>query len=315
MPQTNRRKPFPYKARKSRVNKTEREEMAPLKRAFAVGAAVLGGASQISVAKELEIDQGNLSRLISRLKSRSEALKLPLWDPSLYENDIGRGRPELLDQSQKDLIIKIVTSDREHREKEAWQAIADGYFEERGLPKMSITTFQNVMYEAGYSRKAQGFKPTLTDDQHKERYEWALAHNSDKDEYGDGKGFNYRRVVYTDETPARVGEQRGMKRAWCKADEVYHKDVKRPKIQANYCTLQFYGSFTYDYKGPTHIYEKETPEQKREAQKALEAENQENRRQREELVPLARRALRSMGDSEVNSKKHSWTKKTRAQER
>ncbi|KAF1978858.1 hypothetical protein BU23DRAFT_448804, partial [Bimuria novae-zelandiae CBS 107.79] len=62
-------------------------------------------------------------------------------------------------------------------------------------------------------------------------------------------------------------------------------------------------------KGPTHIYEKETPEQKREAQKALEAENQENRRQREELVLLARRALRSMGDSEVNSKKHSWTKK------
>jgi hypothetical protein len=53
--------------------------------------------------------------------------------------------------------------------------------------------------------------------------------------------FNFRKVGYTNETLARV-RGRDMKRAHAKDNETYHKKFNRAKIQANYCTLQFYGS-------------------------------------------------------------------------
>ena len=67
-------------------------------------------------------------------------------DPILYETELGRGRPEILDRSQKDAIIRLVISSRENREKEAWQAIEDGDFL-AVAPKISISTFENVMYK------------------------------------------------------------------------------------------------------------------------------------------------------------------------
>lgn len=308
MARINRRKPRNNKGITPRVSKTPRRELCPTQRAFAVGAIVMGNASQYKVAKEMGISQGGLSMLLARTKEKAAASGLPIWDPVLYENDLGRGRPELLSQAQKDAIVRITTQDREHREEEPWQALAHGNFKDLGLPEISCSTFQNVMYEAGYARRAPGFKPTLNQDQKNARYQWALSHNPDKNKVGDNLGFNFRKVIFTDETPARVGEQRGMKRAWAKEDETYHKDVKRPKIQANYCTLQFYGSFTFNHKGPCHIFGKETMNQKVAAQKALDQENAQNQAQREMLIPIARRALRSMGDPEGNSRRKAWRK-------
>ncbi|KAF2632546.1 hypothetical protein BU25DRAFT_470290 [Macroventuria anomochaeta] len=85
-----------------------------------------------------------------------------LWDDILYENDLGRGRSLLLTRQQKELIIQIATSSCDAREKEPWQGIADGDFKEV-VPEMSITTFENIMYEAGYTHRAPGWKPSLTD--------------------------------------------------------------------------------------------------------------------------------------------------------
>ena len=164
------------------------------------------------------------------------------------------------------------------------------------------------MYKARYGRRAPGRKPTLHDGQKACRHHWALDHNPDLHEVGDNKGFNFRRVVYTDETPARVGEQRGILRAWAKEDEVYHPHVKRPKIRNN-CSLQFYGAFTYNAKGPCHIYNKETQEEKHKAEVALKEENQRNKLQREALVPQARAALREIGDNAANSRARPWTNK------
>ena len=56
---------------------------------------------------------------------------------------------------------------------------------------MTISTFENVMYEAGYLRGKLGWKPTLTPAQEKERYAWALQHNPDKNEVGDGLRYNF----------------------------------------------------------------------------------------------------------------------------
>ncbi|KAF1969062.1 hypothetical protein BU23DRAFT_557913 [Bimuria novae-zelandiae CBS 107.79] len=268
------------------------------------------GVSQYNLAKKLSITQSGLSRLLTRTKERSEASKLPLWDPQLYATEPGRGPPEQpLSQEQKDAIIAVATQGRDTREKQSSQAISDGDFDHLNLPiKLSVTRFENIMYEAGYARRAPGFKPTLDDVQRERRFQWALAHNPDLYEYGDGLGFDFRRVIYTDETPARVGEQRGMKRAWARDSEIYDPEVKRPKIRNN-CALQFYGSFTYDAKGRYHIYGKESTEQKKLAKQALDEENQRNKEQREKLVPQARAALRELGDTNANSRAWAWAKR------
>ena len=107
----------------------------------------------------------------------------------------------LLTQEQKDQIVALVTSSRVNREKESWQAITHGDFNEIA-PKMSVTAFENVMYEAGYARRRPAWKPQLTPTQEQERHEWALAHTPDLHEYGDNKGFSFRIVAFADETPA-----------------------------------------------------------------------------------------------------------------
>ncbi|KAF2691771.1 hypothetical protein K458DRAFT_381609 [Lentithecium fluviatile CBS 122367] len=164
MPRIIRRKLRNNKGVASRVYKTPRKKLSPIKRAFAIGAIVLGNASHNQVAKAIGVDQSGISKLVARIQAKADAAGLPIWDPILYENDLGRGRPELLSQAQKDAIIRIATQDCDRREKEPWQALAHGDFNELGLPALSISTFKNVMYEAGYARRALGFKPTLNKD-------------------------------------------------------------------------------------------------------------------------------------------------------
>jgi hypothetical protein len=76
-----------------------------------------------------------------------------------------------------------------------------------------------------------------------------MLHNSDRYCEGDNLGFDFHTVCFTDETPARVGEQHGMIRAWAKDGEEFHEDVKKIR-KAQHLSLIFYGSFMYDDKRP-----------------------------------------------------------------
>jgi hypothetical protein len=96
MARINRRKPRNNKGVTPKVNKTARKELSPVQRAFAVGAMVMGNASQYKVAKEMGIDQSGLSKLLARIKEKAAASGLPIWDLILYETDLGRGRLEIL---------------------------------------------------------------------------------------------------------------------------------------------------------------------------------------------------------------------------
>ncbi|KAF9728428.1 hypothetical protein PMIN01_13561 [Paraphaeosphaeria minitans] len=85
---TTRRKPRDLKAAKYKVRKTDRRELPPETKAYAVG-AMSAGVSRYNLAKKLSITQSDLSRLLTRTKERSEASKLPLWDPQLYATEPG----------------------------------------------------------------------------------------------------------------------------------------------------------------------------------------------------------------------------------
>jgi hypothetical protein len=160
--------------------------------------------------------------------------------------------------------------------------------------------FENVMYEAGYARRRPGWKPPLTPAQEQERYEWALTHNPDLHEYGDNKGFDFRIVAFTDETPARIGEERGMQRTWCTEQEIWDEDVKRDRNRRN-CTLQFYGAFRYNYKVPCHVYHPETKAEKQVTDAQLRHENKDTQIRENKLQMYARQSLTQMSEGDINS--------------
>ena len=295
-------KKFKYKENKVvKPPKTSRTEMSPEMRAFLCGAITgMRGAyaSLTDLANQVNRDQSGLSKLYKRVTEKAEELSVQLWDEILYENDLGRGRSKLLTQEQKDAIIALVTSSRDNREKEAWQAIHDGDFDEI-VPKMSITTFENVMYEARYARRRPGWKPALTPEQEKERYVWALEHNPDLHEEYDNKGFNFHEVVFTDETPARIGEERGMQRTWCKEDERWDEGVKHDRNRKD-CCLQFYGAFRYNFKGPCYVYREETEQEKLDAEAHIKHLNEDTKHRDNKLQIYARTALNQLKESDVN---------------
>jgi hypothetical protein len=296
------RKSFKYKQNKHfRAPKTNRTELTVVERAFAVGAltAMRGDyTSQHQLARTMGRSQGTLSELLQRIQEKAGNRTVALWDEILYENDQGRGRKPLLTRQQKEQIISIVTASRETREKESWLAIADGDFEDV-VPEISVTTFENVMYEAGFARRRPGWKPSLSPEQEKERYAWALAHNPDRYEYGDGLGYDFTLVVFSDETPARIGEERGLIRTWCCEGEQYNSHVKHDRNRKD-CCLQFYACFRYDYKGPCHVYYPETEAEKAAAEVHIQQLNADQKTRDNKLQIYARQGLNQLGESDVN---------------
>jgi hypothetical protein len=155
------------------------------------------------------------------------------------------------------------------------------------------------MYEAGYARRAPGWKPSLTPDQEKERLAWAHAHNPDKYEEGDNLGYDFTQVVFSDETPARIGEERGMIRTWCCEGEKYNTDVKHDRNRKD-CCLQFYGCFRYNYKDPCHVYHPETEAEKLAAQVHIQELNADQKTRDSKLQIYARQALNNLREADVN---------------
>lgn len=299
-----RRKPRKYKGVHKKTPKTERVELTAVQRAFIAGACIAGDASFDLISSyfpQHHCSKSTILRTVAKVKERALELSTSITDSQCFDFPSNRGKKEKLTQEQKDTIIRLNIQSQQHREKESWQAIADGDFKDAGLPKISITLHQNVMYAAGYARRRPGWKPHLTPEQEQERYEWALAHNPDQYEYGDGLGFDFRNVVFTDETPARVGEQRGMQRVWCKDGQQYDDGVKKDRT-SKYTQLQFYGAFRYQHKGPCVVYREETDAEKKAADEALHQENKERKANWNSAQLTARKALQQLRESDYNGR-------------
>ncbi len=139
---------------------------------------------------------------------------------------------------------------------------------EASLPNVSTTTIENTLYKKGLARRKPGWKFALTEANKAERVALLKEYHPDK--------FDWRNVIFTDETPAKIGAQRGWHRSWRKTDETYHEDVKMTR-QKKQDTLQFWACFAYGAKGPCHVHHNEEEEEKQMAQQALEEENKERK--------------------------------------
>ena len=79
--------------------------------------------------------------------------------------------------------------------------------------------------------------------------------------------------IFSDETSVQMGAVRGKRHVWRKKDETFHPHVvTRWKGFSEFMRWSY---FSYDEKGPYHIWEDETPAEKRMCKADLAARNAE----------------------------------------
>jgi hypothetical protein len=71
-----------------------------------------------------------------------------------------------------------------------------------------------------------------------------------------------------------MGGQRGRIRVWRLTSEAYNQHCIR-RHWKGFKEFMFWGCFTYDKKGPCHVWKPETDKEKKDSIKWLEAKNQE----------------------------------------
>ena len=93
---------------------------------------------------------------------------------------------------------------------------------------------------------------------------------------------DWKNVIWTDETSIVLGSRRGVRRRiWRRANEQLAPSCIRRRW-SGYSEFMFWGSFTYERKGPMHIWNKETLAEKIQADADLAARNKV-------LEPVAKR--------------------------
>ena len=120
---------------------------------------------------------------------------------------------------------------------------------------------------------------------------------------------DWKRVIWTDETSV-VLCKRGATRIWRRPEEKYEKTCIRLRWKG-YSEFMFWGCFSYDYKGPCHIWKDALAPEKEAAKKRLEIMNQElepiKRAEWEaEQVRKAAERTRKYGTRKAGGTKAAW---------
>ncbi|KAF4414769.1 hypothetical protein FACUT_13982 [Fusarium acutatum] len=183
---------------------------------------------------------------------------------SLVEDGQRSGRPSKCTEENRDLIIAKVSTDRFGREKTA--ADIAGELSSQGI-EISKSTVKKILKAAGYKKTKPTRKPGLTAAMRKERLNWCIAHR-------DWTLEDWKAVIWSDETSVILLHRRGGYRIWRKSDERFVRSCIRERWKGS-TEFMFWGSFTYDKKGPFHCWSAETLAEKKEATAALEAMNEE----------------------------------------
>lgn len=126
-------------------------------------------------------------------------------------------------------------------------------------------TVWKILKAEGYSQCKLTVKPGLQDLNKKERLAWCL-------ERKDWTLEQWKDIIFSDETSVQLGGVRGRRRVWRKPDEAFHDHVIRRRWKG-FSEFMFWGCFTYDKKGPCHVWEKQSAADKIAMNKDLDARN------------------------------------------
>lgn len=185
------------------------------------------------------------------------------WSPgtpllTIHLQDAPRsGRPRKITPLLEAEIIEAIQQDRYGREQTVRQ-LSDRY----GISHNSIW---KILRKKKFRKTKPTRKPGLTKAMKEARYQFAKRYEHFTLE-------DWKRIIWTDETSIMLGHRRGGYRVWRQAHERCVKSCIRERW-SGYSEFMFWGSFTYDFKGPCHIWRPETKKEKSLAIKDLEIIN------------------------------------------
>lgn len=160
------------------------------------------------------------------------------------------------------LIFRI--GDRYGREKNAAQLAGDlltlGY-------EVSTSTVLRALKACGFRKTKPTRKPGLDERMRGERFRFCWAHK-------DWKLKQWKRVIWSDETSVLLGQRRGATRVWRRSNEGFLMSNIRRRWK-KYSEFMWWSCFSYDRKGPYHIWRPETKAEKAAAIREVEALNQQ----------------------------------------
>jgi transposase len=163
------------------------------------------------------------------------------------------GRPKEITLTTEQRLLESVKLDRSGREKSS-EVLAY----ECGISRSSAL---RILHKYGLSNVKPTRKPGLNAVQRAARLAFCLDH-------ADWSLEDWKRVIWSDETSVILGQRRGAIRLWRESGEAYEHTCIRRRWKG-YSEFMFWGCFSWDKKGPCHIWTKETAHQRKEADKEL----------------------------------------------
>jgi len=226
----------------------------------------VGGKTTAQVESITGLKRSTINTIYARAIERGfDPNLVPLAIKDEYLQDAPRsGRPTKQTTAVKESLVQKVCRDRYGREKTA--ADLAGELSQELNFDISSTTVWRCLKKLGYRKTKPTMKPGLTRRMKDERLKWCNDHK-------DWTLEDWKRVVWSDETSVMLGHRRGGYRVWRKVDQAYDKSCVRPRWKG-YSEFMFWGCFTYDSKGPCHIWRPETAKEKAVAELVLKELNE-----------------------------------------
>jgi transposase len=172
------------------------------------------------------------------------------------EHSKGAGRPKIQD-AKADEVLQIITRDKAGREKTCAILASESL--------VSASTVWRILKSLGMRKTKPTRKPGLTKKMKDDRLAFCKA-------YEHWTLEDWKAVIWSDETSVVVGQRRGSLRVWRRPWERFNRSCIRPRWKG-YSDFMFWGCFSYDMKGPCHIWRAETKKDREAADKVLEKMN------------------------------------------
>ncbi|KIX09038.1 uncharacterized protein Z518_00116 [Rhinocladiella mackenziei CBS 650.93] len=193
------------------------------------------GLKSEDIASLLRIPARTIYKIVKKVKERGFN---PQEDPRLLdhyvEDGYKSGRPKEIKETAEIEVLDDIRRGRADREKST----------------------DVLAYEHGKAR--------LNTAQRKARLEFCLSHQ-------DWTLDDWKKAIWSDETSV-VLCRRGSQRIWRDKDEAFKKSAIRNRWKG-FSSFMFWGCFSYNEKGPFHIWTKETATEKEAAQKEIDEFN------------------------------------------
>jgi transposase len=247
------------------------------------------------------VGKSEVSNILKRARERGYTKEQPLQD-AFFGDAARAGRPQKVDKAAAKGVVSIISQTRQSRTLTLVEIT-------RRLKKTNISlspmSVWRILHRNGYHKVKPTRKPGLSDAARKARLEWCL-------QFKDWTLEDWKQVLWSDETSVVYGTRRGGERVWRTVYEVNTKTCRRQRWKG-YSEFMFWGCFSYEHRGPCHIWSKETAHEKKVAAAELAARNREieaDCREQWELVTKTRRHLRIDRQAKGKEPKWQFTEKT-----